>query len=155
MLIIKAQPHQKIIAAYLGKNIVDLTFRFKSWTSFLSFHDGKRLVNSIGSCPAQTSRVSGFGEASRYFRSRNSSTVSMATRRSACHRIRPEPVLRFVSPVSWPASGHQPCHSQRHSPPASSKKRAENKKRQWDKLLVKAEEPQIWNRLIIGLLWNT
>ena len=49
--------------------------------------------------------------------------------RSACHRIIPEPVDIFVSLASWPTSGHQPCHSQSFSLPASTKNSAEK----WNK----------------------
>ena len=115
---------------FLGQDIKNswkLTFWFNSIASSLTTHVGNRLVNSLGSCPAQINFIGVSGDA--YFASRNSNVVCIATRRSACHRMRPDPVDRFVSPASWPISGHQPCQNQRQSPPASTRKMAATRTR--------------------------
>ena len=114
-------PCINIFLVKTSKNL-ELTFSFKCSASSFTTHVGNRLVNSLGSCPAQINFIGVSLDA--YLASRNSNVVCIATRRSACHRMRPDPVDRLVSPASWPISGHQPCQNQRQSPPASIRKMA-------------------------------
>ena len=73
------------------------------------FQYGNMLMNSSGSCPAQTSFMVRL--VLPYFSLRYSVMVFMAALLSECHLIKPDPVEVFVSLASCPTSGHQPCHN--------------------------------------------
>ena len=116
-----------------GLKSIQITLAFKIVTSSLGVQQGNKLVNSSGSWPAQTNCMEGLGwDTLENLALWNSLTVRIASLRSACQRIIPDPVVMLVSWDSWPTSGHHPCHNHNFSVPDSTRNSAEK----WKKTLL-------------------
>ena len=126
----KKKTKQDIFSHILHTLIFEFSFytlAFKIVTSSHGVQEVNKLVNSSGSWPAQTSCIEGLGDILENLALWNSFMVRIASLRSACHRIIPDPVVILVSLDSWPTSGNQPCHNHSLSIPDSTRNSAKRK----------------------------